>query len=79
MRPGLEQKQAERQTMRPPKKGSDDTSSLERFVCEMETELKNAIDAVLDSTVNSEECAVALKEEACWVSDSEDEGETPWL
>ena len=47
-------------------KGSGGTSSLEHFVHEMEAEQDEAIDAMLDLTGGTDECAVALKEEACW-------------
>ena len=45
---------------------TDEESSLECFVRKIEAEQKDAIDAALDSTGNSEECAVRLVEEACW-------------
>jgi len=49
--------------------GSHVAVSLERFVSEMEAEQDEAIDAVLDLTVGNDENAVALEEEACWVSE----------
>ena len=45
---------------------TDEESSLECFVRKMEAEQKDAIDAVLESTGDSEEYAVALGEEVCW-------------
>ena len=49
-------------------KGSDETSSLERFVREMMAMQDDAIDAALDVTGSSDEGAVKVVEEACWGS-----------
>jgi len=46
--------------------GGEHESSLERFVRKMEEKQDEAIDATLDLTGDSEECAVALGEEAYW-------------
>ena len=43
--------------------GSDATSGLERFVREMEEKQDEVIDAILDLSSDSGECAVALGEE----------------